>query len=67
MTSPWLTPTQAAEYLSLSEGHLANLRSEGTGPKFAKQGRVIRYSAAALDAWLVPPSNVTELASRRSA
>jgi len=67
MTSPWLTPAEAAEYLSVKEGTLANWRSEGRGPQFAKQGRVVRYSAAVLDAWLSPPSNVTEMASRRSA
>lgn len=48
----WLTPSEAAEILKLSIGTLANWRSLGTGPEFAKQGRIIRYTREALDAFL---------------
>lgn len=29
----WLTPAQAAEYLHMHPGSLANLRSQGSGPE----------------------------------
>jgi hypothetical protein len=47
----YLTPPQAAEYLSLSENALAKMRLTGDGPPYAKFGRRVRYGQVALDAW----------------
>lgn len=49
--SPWLTPTQAAEYLAISLGTLRNWTSARYVP-FARRGRVVRYHRDALDKWL---------------
>jgi hypothetical protein len=49
----FLTPEEAAAYLSFDVKHLAKLRRLGTGPAFVRKGsRVIRYSVSALDSWL---------------
>ena len=46
-----LTTEQAAEYLGVSPGWLANARCRGDGPPFYKLGRAVRYIRAALDEW----------------
>lgn len=46
-----LTTTQAAEYLGVSPGWLANARCRGDGPPFYKLGRTVRYIRSALDEW----------------
>ncbi|MFI9295360.1 helix-turn-helix domain-containing protein [Streptomyces gardneri] len=38
-----LTTTQAAEYLSVSTGTLANWRYRREGPPFVKAGKSVRY------------------------
>ncbi|WP_277050852.1 helix-turn-helix domain-containing protein [Ruania albidiflava] len=48
----YLTPTEASEYLGLTTGTLANMRSLGTGPSFVRRGRIIRYAEADLVAYL---------------
>ena len=48
----WLTPTQAAQYLGVSLRFLQGHRSKKTGPKFARQGQVVRYKREDLDTWL---------------
>ena len=47
----YLDTAAAAEYLSVSPGHLANLRCRGVGPKFHRAGRKILYTRRALDAF----------------
>ena len=47
-----LRTPQAAEYVGLSPHTLENLRSDGTGPRFFKIGRVVVYDVADLDSWL---------------
>ena len=49
--SPWMTPQQAAEYLSISLGTLRNWTSARYIP-FSKRGRVVRYHKESVDAWL---------------
>ena len=49
--SPFLSPQQAAYYLGLSVRTLQMHRTEGTGPKFRRHGRRIRYHIDDLDAW----------------
>ncbi|MFO1076449.1 MAG: helix-turn-helix domain-containing protein [Planctomycetota bacterium] len=48
----WLTTKQAAALLALHPDTLRRYRREGGGPPFARIGRVIRYKAAVLDAWM---------------
>ena len=52
-TSPWLTTDQAAAYLSVSAGTLANRRSRGEGPRYRAVGRMVRYHRDDLDAFMV--------------
>ena len=49
--SPFLSPDQAAFYLSLSPRTLQEYRSAGTGPRFRRHSRHIRYHIDDLDAW----------------
>lgn len=49
---PLWTPTQAAEYLSLSPRTLEAKRCTGGGPPYIKLGRVVRYDPAAVKAWV---------------
>ncbi|MEM0988688.1 MAG: helix-turn-helix domain-containing protein [Pseudomonadota bacterium] len=49
----WFTPSEAGEYLRLSDKTLENLRLRGEGPVFSRLGhRIVRYRRADLDAWL---------------
>ena len=50
-TSPWLTPTQAAEYLGVALGTLRNWTSARYVPH-VRRGRVVRYRRDVLDRWL---------------
>ncbi|CTQ33921.1 helix-turn-helix domain-containing protein [Jannaschia rubra] len=52
-TSPWLTTEQAAAYLSVSAGTLANWRSMGTGPRYRTVGRIVRYHRDDIDAFML--------------
>ena len=47
-----LTTEDAAKYLQVDPSWLYRLRTLGGGPRFFKVGRVVRYDAADLDAWL---------------
>lgn len=47
-----LTAKEAAKLLKLSLSWLAKARKRGDGPPYIKLGRPIRYSKAALLAWL---------------
>ncbi len=49
--SPFLTPGEAAGVLKLAKGTLANMRLNGTGPRFRKHGRLVRYDIDDLKAW----------------
>jgi excisionase family DNA binding protein len=51
MTSRYLKPKAAAEYLNLGQSTLAKLRSSGEGPRFLKLGRSVRYAPEDLQAW----------------
>jgi len=56
----FLRPEEAADYLGLASGTLANLRSTRRGPRFAKFGRAVRYDVQDLDAWAQAQLHVTE-------
>ncbi len=49
--SPFLTTQQAAFYLGLSPRTLQEYRTAGTGPRFRRHSRRIRYHIDDLDAW----------------
>lgn len=49
----WLTPDDVAAYLRLSKRGLEDMRARGTGPKFYKVDRVVRYRVRDLDSWLL--------------
>jgi excisionase family DNA binding protein len=51
VSTPWMTPVAAAEYLGISVGTLRNWTSARYVP-FAKRGRVVRYHRDAIDRWL---------------
>ena len=42
----------AAHYLSLAESTLEKARVTGSGPRYCKLGRAVRYRLSDLDAWL---------------
>lgn len=47
-----LTTDAAAAYVGLASKTLEKRRIAGTGPKFLKLGRAVRYRVADLDVWL---------------
>jgi excisionase family DNA binding protein len=48
----YMTTKQAAEELGLGTSTLEIWRTKGTGPKWIKVGRAIRYSRGDLEAWV---------------
>jgi predicted DNA-binding transcriptional regulator AlpA len=51
-TIPLATPSQVAEFLQLGTDRLSAMRSSGTGPRFVKIGRDVRYSWRDVDAFI---------------
>ncbi len=49
--SQFLTQSEAAKSLRLSQRTLERLRVAGTGPSFVKAGRRVLYRATALESW----------------
>jgi excisionase family DNA binding protein len=47
-----LRTEQAAEHTGLSVSTLEKARVAGTGPKYLKLGRAVRYRARDLDEWM---------------
>jgi len=57
-----LTPKEAAEFLRVPEGTLAQWRSQRRGPPYLKlERRLVRYRLANLQAWLARRTVETEL------
>ena len=53
MAKALLTPKEAAEFLGIPEGTLAQWRSQRRGPPFIKlELRLVRYRVSELEAWL---------------
>jgi excisionase family DNA binding protein len=48
----YLTTSQAAAYLGLSESLLEKRRCTGGGPRYSKIGKAVRYLRDDLDAWM---------------
>lgn len=47
----YLTPKEAAQYLRLSHRTLEKHRSDGSGPRYRKLGKIILYTVPDLDYW----------------
>jgi len=47
-----LTELEAARRLGVSLSGLRKWRNDGTGPRFVRLGRLIRYRAPDLESWL---------------
>ena len=52
MDDTYLTPRDAARYLSSSQSTLAKMRCAGAGPCFTRIGRAVRYRRSDLDKWM---------------
>jgi excisionase family DNA binding protein len=50
-TEEFLSPKQAAAFLSVSKSYLDKLRVYGGGPKFLRFGRKILYRKSELNVW----------------
>lgn len=50
--SGWMTAAEVAVTYPLSENALALHRHRGTGPRFSKRGRSVRYHVSDIEAWL---------------
>lgn len=50
-TKNWLSPEEVATYFAVPLGTVYAWNSKGTGPRFAKIGRHVRYSRADVEAW----------------
>ncbi|SEP47660.1 Helix-turn-helix domain-containing protein [Rhodospirillales bacterium URHD0017] len=51
-SSPVTDTGGAARYVGLSESSLNKKRCDGTGPKYQKIGKAVRYRFCDLDSWL---------------
>lgn len=45
------TPQECAAYLDVSTERLSKMRVDGTGPKFGKVGKEVRYIPGVVAAW----------------
>lgn len=50
-TTPWLTRSEAAEYLRVKPQTLASLACRCLGPRYYKAGKLTRYLRDDLDDW----------------
>jgi len=48
----WLTAAEVASLVKLSKARLEAMRRDGTGPKFGRTGRRVRYRRRDVDSWL---------------
>jgi excisionase family DNA binding protein len=61
--SEYLSPEEAAAYLSVTSKFLAHLRSYGGSPLYSKIGsRSIRYRRSDLDAWMAEKARTSTFA-----
>lgn len=52
-TGPFLRTAAAAEYIGSTESKLEKQRVEGSGPPYYKNGRIVLYTKADLDAYVL--------------
>lgn len=48
----YLTEEKTSKRINVSKSALRKWRREGTGPRYVKLGRLVRYSVAELENWL---------------
>lgn len=53
-SSPFLTSKQAAHFLGFSDRTLQDMRRKGTGPRYVRLGRQVRYHFEDLKAYARP-------------
>ena len=58
--SPFLSTEQAAFYLGLSARKLQAMRAGGSGPRFRRHSRYVRYHIDDLDAWSMGVSGAAD-------
>lgn len=51
MDDRWLTRAEVAERLQLPVGTLADWASKGSGPRYARFGKHVRYRLSDVTAW----------------
>jgi predicted DNA-binding transcriptional regulator AlpA len=51
-TTGLIAPPQLAEYIGVTVQRLAEWRHHGTGPRFIRAGRLIRYRPEDVNAWI---------------
>ncbi len=51
-SAPLMSPEELADELGVDKQKLAVMRMNGSGPKFFRAGRFIRYRRADVDAWI---------------
>lgn len=56
----WLDTKEAARYVKLHHDTLRRRRREGTGPRYSRIGRLIRYHIDALNDWLLSHESKSE-------
>lgn len=70
MTSVWISRQQLAERLGISEKTAAEWACKGTGPRYARFGKHVRYRMSDVEAWeetrLVRSTTPEDRASRQS-
>lgn len=52
MTELFLSPRQLADKLNVSEPTLARMRCQGSGPRYRKLGRSVKYRWSDVEEWL---------------
>lgn len=62
----YLTTTELANALQISERIVVNMRENGTGPKFERVGRSIRYPPWAIQEWIDQNKQNTRATHKRT-
>jgi excisionase family DNA binding protein len=52
LDTPMLTPAEVATILAVPQGTLTTWRQNGSGPRWVRVGRHVRYARAELERWL---------------
>ena len=62
----WLTQKKLATELDLSERTLERMRTDGSGPRFAKAGKKVLYRRSDVEAWLQARSFTSTVEAKSS-
>ncbi len=64
INSPWLTTSEAAQYLRCSHRTLEGYRAAGGGPVYYRKGGRVHYLREELDAWRAEGRAINTLQER---